>query len=380
MKKIQMVDLNTQFEHIKSEVMSEIEQVIHESAFINGPQVRDFASKLGDFLQVDYVVPCANGTDALQIALMALQLEENDEVIIPAFNYVALAEVIVLLKLKPVFADVHPDFFTLDPQSVRNKITPKTKVIAPVHLFGQAAPMEEIMNIAKEFGLYVIEDNAQAISANYHFSDGTTMALGTIGDIGTTSFFPSKNLGCFGDGGAIFTRNETLFSLMKTIANHGQKTKYYHDMIGVNSRLDTLQAVILNVKLKHLTRYSNERRKAADVYDEAFKHLYPLVQTPARAPYSTHVFHQYTLKVPATLRDELRAYLASEEIPTMLYYPLPLHHQIAYKEDVSLPVSEKLVSDVVSLPMNTEMTSEQLSYITEKVIRFFESATSHATS
>jgi UDP-2-acetamido-2-deoxy-ribo-hexuluronate aminotransferase len=367
MKKIQMVDLNGQTEKIKQEILSEIGEVIESSAFINGPQVRKFASSLGDYTKSKHVIPCANGTDALQIAFMALNLEPGDEVIIPAFNYVALAEVASLLYLNPVFVDVHPEYFTIDPQSVREKITENTKVIAPVHLFGQCAPMEEIMDIAKEFNLYVVEDNAQAIGAEYTFSNGVKQQAGTIGDIGTTSFFPSKNLGCFGDGGAIFTQNDELAQQLKVIANHGQRVKYIHDTIGINSRLDTMQAAILNVKLKHLDAYSQARLKVADAYDQGLKELSDYLTTPRRFDKSTHVFHQYTLMLKSIDRDSLRSFLASKEIPTMVYYPISLHQQKAYSTDDKLLVSEALTSKVLSLPISTEMDTEQINYIIQEI-------------
>jgi len=378
MKQISMVDLHGQYLKIKDEVLSGIESVIESTAFINGPAVREFSFDLGTYLDVHSVIPCANGTDALQIGLMALELNQGDEVIIPSFNYVALAEVVVLLGLKPVYADVHPEFFTLDPNSVREKITPRTKVIAPVHLFGQCAPMEELLEIAKEFGLYVIEDNAQAIGADYVFSNGKKQKAGTIGDFGTTSFFPSKNLGCYGDGGAIFTQNKELGDKIKSIANHGQRIKYIHDLVGVNSRLDTLQAVILKAKLPHLDTYINQRNKVADFYDNALAELSPLIKTPKRAStYSSHVFHQYTLLLNGIDRDTFRAYMASKEIPTMVYYPIPLHHQNAYRTEETILVSENLVNNVVSLPISTEMDEEQLVYITENVKSFLkETATS----
>jgi UDP-2-acetamido-2-deoxy-ribo-hexuluronate aminotransferase len=367
MKKIQMVDLNGQTEKIKKEILSEIMDVIESSAFINGHQVRTFATSLGEFTKSKHVIPCANGTDALQIAFMALNLEPGDEVIIPSFNYVALAEVATLLYLKPIFADVHPEYFTIDPKSIREKITENTKAIAPVHLFGQCAPMEEIMDIAKEFNLFVVEDNAQAIGAYYTFSNGVKKQAGTIGDIGTTSFFPSKNLGCFGDGGAIFTQNDELGQLLKMIANHGQRIKYTHDIIGVNSRLDTIQAAILNVKIKHLNEYIQERLKVADAYDKGLKELSAYFTTPKRAEKSTHVFHQYTLILKDIDRDSLRSYLASKEIPTMVYYPIALHQQKAYFSEDVLPVSESLTSKVLSLPVSTEMDEEQINYIIQEI-------------
>lgn len=372
MQKISMVDLRNQYVKIEQEIQDAIQGVLAHTVFINGPEVRAFSQNLGDYLGANHIIPCANGTDALQIALMSLELQPGDEVIIPAFNYVALAEVAALLKLKPVFVDVDPHYFTIDPQSVLQHITSKTKVIAPVHLFGQCAPMKEIKAIAQKHGLYVIEDNAQAIGSVYQWENGTKSHAGTIGDIGTTSFFPSKNLGCYGDGGAISTQSVDLFDKLKMIANHGQKIKYIHDVVGVNSRLDTLQAAILKVKLAYLDQYNDARRAVADAYDKAFAPLAPIVKTPQRAPYSTHVFHQYTLQIPAEQREDFRAYLAAKDIPTMVYYPIALHHQKAYTQQIDLPISTLLADSVVSLPISTEMTDEQVAYICEHVLGFFE--------
>lgn len=371
-----MVDLHGQYLKIKDEVLKGIESVIDSTAFINGPEVRTFSKELGKYLDVNYVIPCANGTDALQIALMALDLKPGDEVIIPSFNYVALAEVVKLLGLKPVYADVHPRFYTLNPNSVKQKITDKTKVIAPVHLFGQCAPMEQLLNIAKEYNLYVIEDNAQAIGADYTFSDGTIKKAGTIGHIGTTSFFPSKNLGCYGDGGAIFTQDSVLGEKIKSIANHGQKIKYIHDLVGVNSRLDTLQAAILLAKLPHLDEYNTQRNQVADFYDDAFKSLKPFIETPERADYSTHVFHQYTMILNGIDREKFKSYLASKNIPSMVYYPIPIHQQNAYKTNEDLAVSEFLASCVISLPISTEMEKEQLDYIADNISSFISQESS----
>lgn len=366
-----MVDLQGQYSKIKQDVLSGIESVIESSAFINGPEVQVFGNQLADYMGVNSVIPCANGTDALQIALMALDLQKGDEVIIPAFNYVALAEVTALLGLNPVFVDVDPHFFTISPEAVRAAITPRTKVLAVVHLFGQCAPMEELLAIASENGLYLLEDNAQAIGADYIFNERKSQKAGTIGHIGTTSFFPSKNLGCYGDGGAIFTPHEDLGKTLKSIANHGQSVKYVHDRVGVNSRLDTLQAAVLLAKLPHLQAYNEARIRVADFYDAAFESLYPIVQTPQRAPYSTHVFHQYTLKLdPSVDREAFRSFLASKQIPSMVYYPIPLHQQQAYLQHVSIPVSENLAKQVVSLPISTEMEADQLQYIAEAVHAF----------
>ncbi|MDX5346838.1 MAG: DegT/DnrJ/EryC1/StrS family aminotransferase, partial [Hymenobacteraceae bacterium] len=328
-----------------------------------------------DFLQIKHVIPCGNGTDALQIALMALDLPEGAEVIVPAFNYVATAEVIALLKLKPVFADVLPNTFTLDVASAKEKITDKTAAIMPVHLFGQCADMDAVMALAKEHDLYVIEDNAQAIGAKYISGSGEKATAGGIGHIGTTSFFPSKNLGCMGDGGAIFTNDDALANKLQTIANHGQAKKYVFSTIGVNSRLDTLQAAILRVKLQHLGQYIESRQKAASVYDEFFKDA-EHIQTPVRAPYSTHVFHQYTLKVPALLRDALKLHLQEKGIPSMVYYPIPLHLQEAYQylgyKKGDFPVSEALCEQVLSLPMHTELSHDQQQFISETVLSFLK--------
>lgn len=372
MRPIAMVDLHGQYQKIKKEILNGIESVIESTAFINGNDVLEFSTELASFMQVQHVIPCANGTDALQIALMALDLEQDDEIIIPSFNYVALAEVVKLLKLKPVYADVHPTYYTLDPQSVRDKLTSKTKVIAPVHLFGQCAPMEELLQIAKEHNLLIIEDNAQAIGAEYTFSDGTKRKAGTMGTIGTTSFFPSKNLGCYGDGGAIFTQDAELGKKIKSIANHGQRVKYIHDLVGVNSRLDTIQAVILRVKLPHLVEYNLARNKVAAFYDTAFKHLAPFIEIPQRAPYSDHVFHQYTMVLNGINREDFKTFLATHHIPTMVYYPIPIHQQNAYQTKDILPVSEHLANCVVSLPISTEMDEEQLNYIVECVKLFVQ--------
>ncbi len=371
-----MVDLHGQYLKIKEEVLSGIEAVIDSSSFINGAEVKHFANELGKYLHVNHVIPCANGTDALQIALMALELEPDDEVIIPSFNYVALAEVVKLLGLKPVYADVHPHYYTIDPHSVREKITAKTKVIAPVHLFGQCAPMEELIQIAKEFNLFVIEDNAQAIGADYTFKDGSTQKAGTIGHIGTTSFFPSKNLGCYGDGGALVTQDAILGAKLQCIANHGQKVKYIHDMVGVNSRLDTIQAAILLAKLPHLDEYNAARNKVATYYDNAFKEFSPTIEIPARASYSTHVFHQYTLVLNGVDRESFKLYLASKKIPSMVYYPIPIHRQNAYKTEDVIPISEHLAQNVVSLPISTEMDEDQLKYIVENIQSFVKQESS----
>jgi UDP-2-acetamido-2-deoxy-ribo-hexuluronate aminotransferase len=373
MRKIQMVDLQTQYQKIQEEVDTAVLDVIASTQFINGPAVKTFSDHLGNYLQVNYVIPCANGTDALQIAMMALNFQPGDEVILPAFTYVATAEVIALLKLKPVLVDVDPLTFLMDTNKIEVAITPKTKAIVPVHLFGQCADMEKIMNIAQQHNLFVIEDVAQAIGADYTFSNGTIKKAGTVGTIGCTSFFPSKNLGCMGDGGAMFTDDETIAKRLKMISNHGQSVQYHHDDIGVNSRLDTIQAAILNVKLKHLDEYAQARNAVAAYYDKAFAG-HTNLSIPARVNNSTHVFHQYTLLCSGVDRDKLRTYLSEQNIPSMVYYPIPLHFQKAYASEQfkagSLPVTEKLCKCVISLPISTEMDEEQLSYITTHVLKF----------
>ncbi len=370
-KKIQMVDLKSQYEKIKTEVDAGIEEVISNTAFINGPAVKEFQSDLENYLQVKHVIPCANGTDALQIAMMALDLKPGDEVITASFTYVATAEVIGLLGLTPVLVDVYEDTFDINIEAIEKAITPKTKAIVPVHLFGQCADMERIMALAKKHNLFVIEDVAQAIGADYTFSDGKKVKAGTIGTIGCTSFFPSKNLGCYGDGGAIYTNDDVLAKKLRMIAHHGQSVQYVHDVLGVNSRLDTIQAAVLKVKLKHLDEYAAARNKAADYYDNAFaKH--PKLKTPVRAKNSTHVFHQYTLRLVGVDRKLLREQLAERGIPAMIYYPIPLHEQNAYKSDrfkkEDFPITEKLCATVLSLPMHTEMDEEMLIYITDNLI------------
>jgi len=373
MKKIQMVDLVSQYERVQEEIDSAVLNVIRSSAYINGPEVKAFQSELEDYLDVKHVIPCANGTDALQIAMMALGLKPGDEVITASFTYVATAEVIALLQLTPVLVDVDPDTFNIDVEAIKHAITPKTKAIVPVHLFGQCAPMEEILKLAEEHNLYVIEDTAQAIGATYTFSDGRKMKAGTIGDIGATSFFPSKNLGCYGDGGAIFTNSDAHAEQLRYIANHGQTRRYYHDYVGVNSRLDSIQAAILRIKLRHLDEYAKRRNEAAAFYDKAFADL-PEIDTPVRFDQSDHVFHQYTLKLNGVDRAELIEYLNSKDIPAMIYYPVPLHMQKAYKDERynegDFPVTEDLCKRVFSLPMQTELDEEQLTHITETVKEF----------
>lgn len=368
-----MVDLLTQYEQIQPQVDQAVLNVIRTTAFINGPEVKQFQAELEQYLGVKHVIPCANGTDALQIAMMALDFQPGDEIIVPTFTYVATAEVIGLLRLTPVLVDVEPDTFNADPAKIEAAITPKTKAIVPVHLFGQCANMEAILDIAKRHNLYVIEDNAQAIGSTFTFQDGRKAAAGTMGDIGCTSFFPSKNLGCYGDGGAIFTNNDELAHKMRQIANHGQSTLYYFDRIGVNSRLDSIQAAILRVKLPHLDTYNAKRRATADAYDKAFAGNAKIV-TPFRAPYSTHVFHQYTLQLKGVDRDALKTYLGEQGIPAMVYYPVALHQQKAYIDPRykagDFPVSEQLGRDVISLPSQTELDAEQINHITSHVLAF----------
>jgi UDP-2-acetamido-2-deoxy-ribo-hexuluronate aminotransferase len=373
MKKIHMVDLKGQYENIKPEIDQAIQAVIDTTAFINGPDVKAFATQLEQHLGIPHVIPCANGTDALQIAMMALNLKPGDEVITANFTYVATAEVIALLGLKPVLVDVDPNTFCIDPAAIEKAITQNTKAIVPVHLFGQCADMEPIMAIANKHNLFVIEDTAQAIGATYTFADGTKKPAGGIGHVGTTSFFPSKNLGCYGDGGAIFTTDETLAKRLRMICNHGQSVQYVHDDIGVNSRLDTIQAAILRVKLKHLNEYSAARVTVADAYDKAFA-THPNLVTPVRAANSTHVFHQYTLQLKNADRTALREFLATKEIPSMVYYPIPLHMQKAYTnpryKEGDFPITENLCKTVFSLPIHTEMEPEMQQYIINSVLEF----------
>ena len=374
MRKIQMVDLQNQYFKIKNEVDNAVLNVFESAAFINGSEVHSFQAELEEYLNVKNVIPCANGTDALQVALMALDLKEGDEVITADFTFAATVEVIHLLKLKAVLVDVDYDTFTIDTEQLKKAITSKTKAIIPVHLFGQCANREEIQKIAKEHQLYVIEDNAQAIGADFIFSNGEKKKAGTIGTIGTTSFFPSKNLGCYGDGGAIFTNDDDLAYKIRGIVNHGMYKRYYHDEIGVNSRLDSIQAVILRKKLPHLNQYNEARRKAADFYDEAFAN-HPNILTPKRAKNSTHVFHQYTLRILNGKRDELQAFLASKEIPAMIYYPVALRNQKAYFQESdpkNFINTDKLLEQVISLPMHTELDEKQLRYITDAVIEFMK--------
>ncbi len=373
MEKIHMVDLHTQYLRIKNEVDAAMQEVVNSSSFIQGPQVGQFADALGKYLNAKAVIPCANGTDALQIAMMALGCKPGDEVIIPVHTYVATAEVIALLGLVPVFTEVDEKTFNLDVNQIESKVTSRTLAIVPVHLYGQCADMEPILNIAQKHNLHVIEDAAQALGAMYTFKDGRKMRAGTMGTIGCTSFFPSKNLGCFGDGGAIFTQEALLAEKIKMIANHGQRIKYHHDVIGVNSRLDTLQAAILNVKLNYLDEYESLRNAVAEFYDRELSSL-PFLELPFRSPNSTHVFHQYTIKTKGIDRNKFKTYLESKGIPTMIYYPVPLHLQKAYRKDEypegSFAITERLSQTVISLPIHTEMKVSQLSYICEMIKAF----------
>jgi UDP-2-acetamido-2-deoxy-ribo-hexuluronate aminotransferase len=372
MTNLQMVDLKTQYHHIKEAIDREVLEVIASTQYINGAKVKAFQAELEAYLGVKHVIPCANGTDALQIAMMALGLQPGDEVIVPAFTYVATAEVIGLLGLVPVMTDVDPHTFNINENLVRAAITPRTKAIVPVHLFGQSVDMAPVLALAAEHNLFVIEDNAQAIGADYTFPDGKMAKTGTMAHFGCTSFFPSKNLGCYGDGGALMTNDDTLAAKARMIANHGQSKQYYHDAIGINSRLDTIQAAILSVKLAHLDQYCAARQAAADYYDTAFAEVEWLT-TPVRQANSTHVFHQYTLQVADGKRDALKAFLAEKGVPAMVYYPVPLYRQQAYSSywnGVALPVTEALCASVISLPMHTELTEEILSHIVATVKSF----------
>ncbi|MBP7272630.1 MAG: DegT/DnrJ/EryC1/StrS family aminotransferase [Saprospiraceae bacterium] len=371
---IQMVDLKSQYLNIKAEIDQAVLHCIDSAQFIQGPPVQKFQKALETYLKVKHVIPCANGTDALQIAMMALDLRPGDEVILPAFTYIATAEVVALLGLTPVLVDVDYNTFLTDVAQIEKLITPKTRVIVPVHLYGQCVDMEPLMQLAQQYNIYVIEDNAQAIGADYSFSNGNTAKSGTIGHIGCTSFFPSKNLGCYGDGGAIFTNDDQLADKLRKIANHGQRVRYYHDYIGVNSRLDSIQAAILGVKLPHLNNYNLARQSVATYYDKVFEGL-TQVQTPARQYNSTHVFHQYTLIVKDGKRDALQQFLQSNDIPTIIYYPVPLYRQKAFAPyfdtTFSLPITEQLCDEVISLPIHTEMEELTLQYIANKVCDFF---------
>jgi dTDP-4-amino-4,6-dideoxygalactose transaminase len=374
MNKIQMVDLMAQYERIKPSVDAAIQSVITKAQFINGPEVSTFQEELSEYLGVKHVIPCANGTDALQIAMMGLGLQPGDEVITPSFTYIATTEVIALLGLTPVFVEVDAETFCMDPISLANAITSKTKAIVPVHLYGQAANMEEILRIANANNLYVIEDNAQALGCDYYFSSGDVAKTGTMGHIGCTSFFPSKNLGCFGDGGAMMTNDDELASRLRMIANHGQSKRYYHDQVGCNSRLDSVQAAVLRIKLQHLDSYNDARQNLAAFYDQAFQSISGIT-IPVRKAYSTHVYHQYTLQVNPELRDRLHEYLAEREIPSMIYYPVPAHRQLMFSafgcDSLALPVTDYLTERVISLPMHTEMRNDQRDYIVSTVHSFF---------
>ena len=373
MRSIQMVDLKQQYQKMKREIDEAVLKVLESSAFINGPQVQSFASALADYHGIKHVIPCANGTDALQIAMMALDLKPGDEVITPSFTYIATTEVIALLKLTPVFVDVDPKTFCIDPTAIEKAITENTKAIVPVHLYGQSADMEKIMEIAERHNLFVIEDNAQAIGCDFYFSDGSIRKTGTIGTVGTTSFFPSKNLGAYGDGGAMLTNDDGLANKLRMVANHGQSKRYYHDMVGCNSRLDTIQAAILEIKLRYLDEYINARRAVADFYDSAFKNNSRLT-TPYRSNNSRHVFHQYTLLLEGVNRDELHQFLADNRVPSMIYYPVPAHRQQMFASynsgDIDLPVTDSLTEKVISLPIHTEMEEDQLQLIASKVLEF----------
>ena len=371
---IQMVDLKSQYEKIKEEIAAGIQNCLDNTAYINGPAVKEFQQAFEKYLGVKHVIPCANGTDALQIALMALDLKPGDEVICPAFTYVATAEVIGLLGLVPIMVDVDVDTFNISLDHLDQYVTPKTKVIVPVHLYGQSADMEQILAFAKKHNLYVIEDNAQAIGSDYTFADGSSKKTGTIGEIGCTSFFPSKNLGCYGDGGAIMTNDDELAAKIRMIANHGQEKKYYHKVLGCNSRLDTVQAEVLKVKLKHLDEYAAARNKMADYYDQNLAEISE-IEVPKRSASSNHVFHQYTLKIKNGKRDALQQYLAENKIPSMIYYPLPLYKQEAFQQyvgaDFSLPVTEVLCQEVLSLPIHTEFNKESSEYVIASIKKFF---------
>ncbi len=373
MKKIAMVDLKSQYEKIKPEIDQAIQDVVNSTAFINGPAVKGFQEDMEKYLNVKHVIPCANGTDALQVAMMVLGIKPGDEVITSNFTFIATAEVIALLGYTPVVVDVDPHTFNIDPESVRKAITPKTRAIVPVHLFGQCADMDAMMQIAQEHNLFVIEDACQAIGADYIFADGSRKKAGTIGHVGCTSFFPSKNLGCYGDGGAIFTNDDELAAQLRVVVNHGMTVRYYHDYVGVNSRLDSIQAAVLRVKLARLDDYAAARNYAAAYYDKAFEN-HPKLKTPARFEKSTHVFHQYTLVTEGVDRNAMQEFLASKEVPAMIYYPVPLHMQKAYLDprykEGDFPATEHLCKTVISLPMHTELDEEQLKHITDSVLEF----------
>jgi UDP-2-acetamido-2-deoxy-ribo-hexuluronate aminotransferase len=375
MREIQMVDLKAQYEKIGIEIDNAIKSVLLSTAFIKGPDVKLFEEELQEFMGVKHVVTCANGTDALHLAMMVLGLKPGDEVITTNFTFIATIEVVAALGLKPVIVDPDPDSFNISVESVRMALTPKTKVIVPVHLFGQCADMESIMELAEKHGLFVIEDAAQATGTDYIFKNGTTKKAGTIGHIGTTSFFPSKNLGCYGDGGALYTNNEIYAKKLRSLANHGMKVRYHYDDIGVNSRLDTIQAAVLRVKLKYLTEFNAARKAVADYYDKAFEGC-KSITVPERVNYSSHIFHQYTIKINNGQRDDLQRFLETKKIPSMVYYPGPLHMQKAYEylgyKDDDFPVTKALCKDVLSLPMHPDIEMEQLDYITQNLLKFFD--------
>ena len=376
MKKINMVDLNGQYRKIRWQVNREIKKVINSSSFINGPIVKEFQNNLQKYVDVKHVIPCANGTDALQIALMALELKSGDEIITTNFSFASTIEVILLLGLKPVVVDIDPRTFNIDPSLIQDKITDKTKAIIPVHLYGQSCRMEEILEIANKNNLQIIEDNAQALGSKYKFENSQKQMSGSIGDIATTSFFPSKNLGCYGDGGAIFTNSDNLAYKMRGIVNHGMYERYYHDEIGVNSRLDSIQAAILNVKLKYLDKYNKRRQEAANHYNAAFENIDQIEVPFIESDIDSHVYHQYTLKIMNGKRDELADHLLKNNIPFGIYYPLGFHEQKAYKQefvsDNDFPVTNKVKNQVISLPMHTELSKKQIKFISNTIISFFE--------
>ena len=375
MKPIQMVDLTGQYASFNKEMDDAVLQVVRSGQYINGPEVQSFAKALSDYTGAEHVIPCANGTDALQIALMASGLTPGDEVIVPAFTYAAAIEAVALLKLTPVFVDIEAETFNIDANKITEAISPKTKAIIPVHLFGQIADMETILKISSDNNIFIIEDNAQSIGAEYIFSNETKKQSGTMGNVGTLSFFPTKNLGCYGDGGAMMTNDEKLAQKLKMITQHGQSVKYHHHIIGCNSRLDTIQAAILTVKLQYLNRFVDSRRKAAEFYSEHLQELSEFITLPSKQPYSSHVYNQFTIRVKSGKRDELQAFLKDKKVPTIIYYPIPVHQQAAFR-DISriggnLSISENLCNSVLSLPMHTELDSEQLSYIVEQIKSFF---------
>lgn len=374
MKKIQMVDLKGQYEPLKEQIQKSFNQVLESTAFINGPQVHSFQKELEDYLGVKHVIPCANGTDALQIAMMGLGLKPGDEVITADFTFAATVEVIALLGLVPVLVDVEKNTFNIDIEAIKKAITPKTKAIVPVHLYGRPANMEAILEIAKEHNLFIIEDNAQAIGADYTFKNGKKQKLGTIGNVGATSFFPSKNLGCYGDGGAIFTNDDELAHILRGIVNHGMYIRYHHDVVGVNSRLDTLQACVLSAKLPHLDTYNQKRRAAAKKYSEKLQQNPNIIVPEIPEGETSHIFHQYTIRIINGKRDALAEYLTEKGVPFGIYYPIPLHSQKAYADerynDKDFPVTNQLVKEVISLPMHTELDDEQIDFITKLIIDF----------